>query len=75
MTRCNYCDMKFIKARALRDNLKVTVLHDATWGMGGVNVYVHPADVDIKSMPGGEDGERSKYRKAWFMSLPQACAC
>jgi hypothetical protein len=75
MNRCNYCHMKFIKNRANRDGMKVTTLRDARWGMGGVNVYVHPASVDIKSIEGGEDGERSKYRQAWFMELTQSCAC
>jgi hypothetical protein len=43
--------------------------------MGGVNVYVHPENVDIKALAGGEDGERSKYRAAWFMELSKDCAC
>jgi hypothetical protein len=75
VTLCNYCSLKFIKNRAKRDGLKVTILRDATWGMGGVNVYVHPENVDIKALAGGEDGERSKYREAWFMELSKDCAC
>jgi hypothetical protein len=75
MTRCNYCILKVIKSRAEKGGLKVTTLSDATWGMGGVNVYVHPEKVDIKALAGGEDGERSKYRAAWFMELSKDCAC
>jgi hypothetical protein len=75
MTRCNYCTLKTIKSRAAKGGLKVTILGDANWGMGGVNVYVHPENVDIKALAGGEDGERSKYRAAWFMELSKDCAC
>lgn len=75
MTRCNYCDLKIIRRRAKDAGLKVTILHDAEWGMRGVNVYVHPENVDIKALPGGEDGEREQYRKAWFMSISTSCAC
>jgi hypothetical protein len=55
--------------------MKVTKLHDATWGMGGVNIYVHPKDVDISKLPGGEDGERAKYHESWYMELPKSCHC
>lgn len=75
MNRCNYCTLKFIRNRAKDAELKVTILRDAEWGMGGVNVYVHPEGVDIKALPDGEDGKRAKYRKAWFMELSTSCAC
>jgi hypothetical protein len=75
MNRCNYCDLRSIKRRAKEGGLLVTVLRDADWGMGGVNIYVHPQGVNVKELQGGEDGERSKYRQAWFMSLPDSCAC
>jgi hypothetical protein len=56
-------------------NNKVTILHDAAWGLGGVNVYVHPKSVIIDKLKGGEDGERSKYRVAWFYELSESCCC
>lgn len=72
---CNYCSLRITKNRAKKRGMKVTVLRDAKWGMGGVNVYVHPENVNIKELEGGEDGERAKYRESWLMSLPEGCAC
>jgi len=75
LTRCNFCTLKSIRADARKKKLKVTILSDAKWGMGGVNVYVHPKNIKIRDLPGGEDGEREKYRKAWFMELTNHCCC
>ena len=75
MGRCNYCDVLNIKRKAKESNQIVTVLRDARWGMGGSNVYVHPSSVDVKALPGGEDGRRARYRVMWAMSLPDHCAC
>jgi hypothetical protein len=38
-TQCNHCTMQGIERRAKLAGKKVTVLADARWGMGGVNVY------------------------------------
>ena len=75
LTQCNFCSLKSIRKRAKQLGQKVTVLHDAKWGMGGVNVYVHPPSLQIKDLPCGEDGERKKYRVAWFMEVGDSCSC
>lgn len=75
MADCNYCNLRRYKADARRAHMKITVLADATWGMGGVNVYEHPKDVSIHKLSGGEDGDRAQYRISWMMELPDHCAC
>lgn len=75
LTQCNYCSLQHYHSEAKAKQLKVTVLPDAKFGLGGVNVYVHPKDVSIKELSGGEDGERKQYRQAWFMELPERCCC
>jgi hypothetical protein len=69
LTPTNAETLERIKWRAKQKGLRVTLLNDAKWGMGGINVYMHPEDISIKDLPGGEDGERAQYRQAWFMSL------
>jgi hypothetical protein len=69
LTPTNAESLARIKQRAKKDGKAVTVLADAHWGMGGMNVYVHPKGLDIRSMSGGEDGPRSKYRVAWMMEI------
>jgi len=69
LTPYNKDTLTRIKHDAKQKGLAVTVLHDAKWGMGGMNVYVHPKNVSIKDIPGGEGGDRAKYRQAWFMAL------
>lgn len=75
LTQCNLCSLNRIKVLAKEKGLRVTVLADAEWGMGGLNVYVHPQGVKIATLPGGEDGVRKMYMRAWFMSLSDQCAC
>jgi hypothetical protein len=75
LTRCNYCSLEQIKRDAKAEGKSVTVLSDAKWGMGGLNVYVHPKTVDVRALKGGEDGERKKYHVSWFMKLSSSCAC
>lgn len=74
MSDCNFCTLQRMR-RGLAKGKRLTVLADATWGMGGVHVYIHPEEVDIRKLEGGEDGPRSKYRSAWFMELPERCCC
>lgn len=73
LTSCNYCNLKRIKDRAKKDGLEVTLLKDRKYG--GINVYVHPSTVVIDCMPGGENGEREKYYRAWLMALTDHCVC
>lgn len=75
LTRCNFCGLRDIKARAKKAGKKVTVLCDAFWGLGGYNVYVHPKDVDVAKMSGGEDGDRKGYRAAWMQEIGKRCSC
>ena len=74
-TTCNFCDLRDIRLQAKKENQKVTVLADAIWGMGGLNVYVHPKDVNVAKLEGGEDGERAKYRVSWMKEIPSNCEC
>jgi len=64
MSQCNYCTLKDIKGEARARGLEVTVKSD-DFGMGGVSVYVHGSDQELKS------GESA----AWFMELPEECVC
>ena len=75
MGRCNYCKLKKIKEDAKKRNKAVTVLADASWGVGGLNVYVHLPSVKINKLEGGEDGERAKYRWLWMKELGKHCSC
>ena len=75
LTSCNLCKLRAIRRRAKEAGKVVTVLPDATWGMGGVNVYVHPKSVDVRELPGGEDGPRAEYRVSWMMEIPERCEC
>lgn len=75
LTPCNWCSLRRIREQAKVDNKKVTILHDADWGLGGMNVYVHPKDIDVRKLKGGEDGIRSKYRVTWFKALSKSCCC
>ena len=75
LTQCNYCSLRHIKADAQRRGKKVTILSDARWGMGGVNVYVHPKGVVIAKLEGGEEGARKKYFVSWMMELTAHCVC
>lgn len=75
LTRCNYCSLEAIKRKAKHDKQRVTILNDARWGMGGVNVYVHPKDVSVRTIEGGEEGPRKKYFVCWFMELSGHCVC
>ncbi len=72
---CNSCRLKRIKRSAKEEGKKVTILSDARWGMGGVNVYVHPKGINIRNLDGGEDGERAKHRVAWMMEITNSCEC
>lgn len=75
LTSCNHCNLRRIKDDAKKQRERVTVIADAHWGMGGVNVYVHPKDVNVRSMKGGEEGARKAYWRSWFMELTDHCVC
>lgn len=75
LTTCNYCNLKRIRRNAKAKGMKVTILRDAHWGMGGENIYVHPREIKIAEFPGGEDGPRSHYFASWMMKIPNKCQC
>lgn len=75
LTRCDYCVLISIRAKAKTNNKRVTILYDADWGMGGANVYVYPKNIDIRKLSGGEKGGRKKYLAAWLMEIPKYCYC
>jgi hypothetical protein len=68
LTQCNYCDLKSIKARAERDNLKVTKIK-VDWGLGGYDILVHPKEVEKPEL------DRDKYFVAWMMEIGKFCEC
>jgi hypothetical protein len=75
MTSCNSCKLNQIRRNAKAKGMRVTVLSDARWGMGGENVYVHPKEIKIAKLSVGEDGPRSAYRVSWMMEIPYRCCC
>jgi hypothetical protein len=75
LTSCNFCKLNRIRRDAKAKGLKVTVLNDARWGMGGSNVYVHPKEIKIEKLSGGENGPRSEFRFSWMMEIPNGCRC
>lgn len=74
-TQCNYCYLKTIRRKAKAEGKKVTILNDTKWEVGGFNIYVHPSNVNIRELIGGEDGERKEYRSAWVWEIGKRCSC
>jgi hypothetical protein len=73
LTQCNFCRLKGIKERAKKSGEKVTTLK-ANWGLGGMNVYVHPKDVNIRKLD--EEGtSRKAFWKGWLMEVGNKCEC
>jgi len=75
LTPCNFCNLNRIRLRAKASGMKVTILNDAHWGMGGSNIYVHPKEVKIAKLTGGENGARKEYFVSWMMEIPDRCQC
>jgi hypothetical protein len=73
MGQCNHCTYKRFKKEAKAKG-EVLTQTPARWGMGGVEVFMHPKDVSMEGVD--EDDERwEKYHVAWFMELTNECAC
>lgn len=74
MSSCNYCNFRKLKAMAPK-GMKVTVIPSGarSLGLGGVDVYVHPETLKLKS-PVSEEYHK-KYFSSWFMELPSHCCC
>lgn len=72
LTTCNYCSYQDMKRRAKKKKMVTTPLPES-FGLGGVRIYVHPKDVDIRKL---SKEERKQYDGgAWFMALTDHCCC
>lgn len=74
MTICNYCSYQNEKARAKERGMVATLSsRGANFGLGGVNLYIHPKDVKLSKL---SDDELAQYDgHHWFMSVPDGCCC
>jgi hypothetical protein len=80
LTTCNYCSLREVKARARKEKKKVTMLpgrtfgvkHSETGGMRGIDVYVHPAKINVSKL---RPDQREKYWDRWFWELSDRCVC
>ena len=72
LTLCNYCHYRRYLANAKRDELIVTKL--AGW-RGGVDIFVHPAEITIEAGAGEEGHPQYQYMRGWFMELTDHCCC
>jgi len=71
LTRCNYCDMKMIKAKAKKDGARVYT-RPSDFCLGGFNVYVVPKGETLDTTDPDDGG---KHWVAWMMSIPDTCCC
>ncbi len=74
MGQCNHCTMKWIRqtAKKLKKNI---VLRNGTGDLGGISVYVIPAEITVPEKIISDDAFSKKYFTAWFMELTTHCAC
>jgi len=71
---CNLCSLNFIKLRAKKEGKKITII-PASGFLGGIDVYVHPKEINIKKLEGfniPDHPNRDKYFRAWFMEIPSS---
>lgn len=71
LTTCNFCNLRWFQSRAKSQGKEITLLRES----GGNAVYMHPKDVDVRTLEGGKDGERARYWKAWLMEITDHCVC
>ncbi|MCW3991216.1 MAG: hypothetical protein NWE79_00775 [Candidatus Bathyarchaeota archaeon] len=70
---CNYCDFHAIRRQAEKEGMKVTLISGPVrFGTSGVDVYVHPPDINVRELEGMEQHE---YWRIWFAELPTSCFC
>ena len=79
LTKCNFCTMNWLKARAEREQLRV--LTRAGW-RGGVDVFLVPHGIKIPNCNLDEDSPITEgrifhklYWVSWFMELGERCGC
>lgn len=73
-TKCNFCDMKWIKKTAANVN-KSVIKRMSTGELGGTNVYVVPSGTAIPEVIVRDDEFSKKYFVAWFWKLTDHCVC
>lgn len=75
MSECNFCVLNGIRRRAKEQGLVVTV-KKARGGLPGggppgLDVYVHPKDVEIKFT----EEDESPFFVAWLWEIGERCEC
>ena len=75
LTSCNYCNFNRIKKKAKELQMTVTKLDNISWDLGGIDIYVHPSNINNKKLKDGRDGKYAKYWVSWFWELPTHCCC
>jgi len=74
MHDCNFCTMQWIKETAANVN-KSVITRAGTGELKGTEVYVVPSGTVIPETIVHDDAFSKKYFVAWFMKLPDSCAC
>lgn len=76
LTRCNYCDLEWIKKDAQKDGLKVMIL-SSNFELGGYEIFTVPKNILKKEIKNWEidDENWRKYHRAWMWSIPDRCCC
>lgn len=74
MSKCNFCNMQWIKKTAANVN-KTVVTRAGTSQLGGVTVYVVPSGITIPEKIVNDGPFFNKYFVAWFMKLGDRCVC
>lgn len=72
LTKCNFCDLQRIKASAKKNRLKVTMLESTLCSMGGIDVFVHPKNIEIIRL---SQKAREEFFKAWMWKITDYCCC
>jgi len=71
---CNYCSYQKQKRDAESRGMVVTLsARRANFGLGGLNTYVHPPNINLRDVP---DSNLEQYNShSWYMSVPDSCCC
>lgn len=71
LTSCNHCNLERMRCDARAHKQRVTLI-PATWGLGGVEVYVHPRTVNVRKLT---KAQAKRYWRAWMMEVTEHCVC
>lgn len=74
MSKCNFCNMQWIKKTAANVN-KSVITRMGKGQLGGTDVYVVPSGTVVPEKIISDDEFSRKYFVAWFMKLTDYCAC